>query len=258
MDEPCGYVLYRYVATSSVMCGGIHYLCTTVRNVIRGVRVTVNSHSVMAIPKEQVRIKVIVLGCANVGKTSIMERFATGKFSGIRRPTLGADFMSKKLDIHDCIVNLQIWDTAGQERFHQGSLGSSFYRGAHGALLVYDVNNAKSIEQISMWENECLSKHESSNFFPIVIIGNKVDMRESIDPSQRVDQAPLLAWCRERAYGHVETSAKDGSGVQAAILVITALALEYERNVPQNSDSFKGRDSVTLNQPYVQKSANCC
>jgi small GTP-binding protein len=101
-------------------------------------------------------------------------RFATGRFSGLRRPTVGADFLSKKIEIHDCEVALQIWDTAGQERFHQGSLGNSFYRGAHGALLVYDVNNASSIEQIAQWRDECLHHQETDDYFPLVVVGNKV------------------------------------------------------------------------------------
>lgn len=208
---------------------------------------------------ENVKIKVIVLGCANVGKTSIMERFATGKFSGIRRPTVGADFMSKKIEIHDAMVNLQIWDTAGQERFHQGSLSSSFYRGSHGALLVYDVNNEKSMEQVQMWRDECLARYEGEAFFPIVVIGNKVDIRDQqTDISARADQAPILSWCQENSYGHIETSAKDGNGVQAAIMAITALALEFQRTAPRGTEAFRRMDSVTLNQPYEKRSSGPC
>mmetsp|Transcript_93907 Transcript_93907/g.184130 ORF Transcript_93907/g.184130 Transcript_93907/m.184130 type:complete len:234 (-) Transcript_93907:88-789(-) len=182
-----------------------------------------------AIVKERVLLKVIVLGCANVGKTSIMERFATGKFSGLRRPTVGADFLSKKIEIHDVEVSLQVWDTAGQERFHQGSLGNSFYRGAHGALLVYDVNNASSIEQIAQWRDECIAHQDTDAYFPLVVIGNKVDIRDQTKPEDRVDQKEILTWCRENSYGHIETSAKDGLGVEAAMLAITGLALEGKR-----------------------------
>ena len=160
----------------------------------------------------------------------IPSRFATGRFSGLRRPTVGADFLSKKIDIHDCEVSLQIWDTAGQERFHQGSLGHSFYRGAHGALLVYDVNNASSIEQIAQWRDECLHHQETDDYFPLVVVGNKVDIRETTKPEDRIDQSDILTWCRDQSYGHIETSAKDGLGVEAAMIAITGLALEAKRS----------------------------
>lgn len=233
-------------------------------------------------------MKVIVLGCANVGKTSIMERlvgyyllpifryrhintfptffnrFATGKFSGLRRPTVGADFLSKKVDIHGTEVSLQVWDTAGQERFHQGSLGNSFYRGAHGALLVYDVNNANSIEQIAQWRDECLAHQETDSYFPLVVIGNKVDLREQTKPEDRVDQREILTWCRDNSYGHIETSAKDGLGVEAAMMAITGLALEAKRVAERNAQSSakeSGRSTSTavkLNTLYEPKKKGLC
>jgi Ras-related protein Rab-7A len=69
---------------------------------------------------ERIVLKIIVLGASNVGKTSMMKRYVTDKFTGNRRATIGADFMTKKVKIEDTEILLQIWDTAGQERFHQG------------------------------------------------------------------------------------------------------------------------------------------
>jgi Ras-related protein Rab-7A len=139
-------------------------------------------------------------------------RFATGKFSDLRRPTVGSDFLTKRINIHEYDVCLQIWDTAGQERFHQGTIGSSFYRGAHGALLVYDVNNEESTKQLTLWKDECTSHIEVEDYFPIVVVGNKVDIREATDEADRVDQSPVSIWCKENSLGHIETSAKDGFG----------------------------------------------
>ena len=162
--------------------------------------------------------------------------------------------MSKKIDIHDVEVSLQIWDTAGQERFHQGSLGNSFYRGSHGALLVYDVNNAQSIEQIVQWRDECLQHQENSNYFPIVVIGNKVDLRDQTRPENRIDQSNILTWCRDQSYGHIETSAKDGLGVEAAMIAITGLALEAKRVAqrtasPDSSTSKDGDNRGSISEP---------
>ena len=71
-------------------------------------------------PSERVLLKIIVLGAANVGKSSVLRRYTAEKFSETRRPTIGADFSTKKIRVEDTEVVIQIWDTAGQERFHQG------------------------------------------------------------------------------------------------------------------------------------------
>ena len=118
--------------------------------------------------QDRIVIKVIVLGSANVGKSAIMERYVESTFTGKRLPTLGTNFRTKILEIHDTSVVLQIWDTAGMERFHHGTLGNAFYRGAHGAMLVYDVTNPRSIQQLAQWRDEAVSKIDADVYFPIV------------------------------------------------------------------------------------------
>jgi len=139
--------------------------------------------------------------------------------------------MSKRLVLHDIEVNLQIWDTAGQERFHQGNLTAQFYRGAHGAMIVYDVNNEESFEIVKQWRDELIEHTDNDNsiYFPVIVIGNKVDIREGYPPDIRIDQTDLVKWCQDHSYGHIETSAKDGSGVEAAMLGIVGLALELQK-----------------------------
>lgn len=197
-----------------------------------------------------------------------MYRFATGRFIDLRRPTIGSDFMSKRVNIHDVDVTVQVWDTAGQERFNQGTIGAPFFRGAHGALLVYDVNNEKSIEQVEQWCEECLQRKESHcDYFPIVVIGNKIDIREATPPEQRVDQSGILQWCKDRSYGHIETSAKDGFGVEAAMMAIVGLALESQRGNRNNNSKGAlygqlGEDNannkVKLSAKYEPKKSGCC
>ena len=131
----------------------------------------------LGIDKERLVIKVIVLGSANVGKSALMERYIEGTFTGKRIPTLGTNFRTKILEIHDTSVVLQVWDTAGLERFHHGTLGSAFYRGAHGAMLVYDVTNPRSIQQLAQWRDEAVSKIDADVYFPIVVIANKLDLK---------------------------------------------------------------------------------
>ena len=131
------------------------------------------------------------------------------------------------------------------EKFHQGTIGSIFYRGAHGALLVYDVNSIRSIEQLESWREELMSKIEPDENFPIVVCGNKIDLQEiekigviqkscenirhiqnicdhddtsnSIDKTENVfenQDLDVIQWCIDHDYTHVETCAKDGRFVK--------------------------------------------
>lgn len=155
---------------------------------------------------------------------------------------------------------MQVWDTAGQERFFQGTIGSAFFRGAHGALLVYDVNNEKSIEQIEQWRDECMQRKEvNTDFFPIVVIANKIDIRDATPASERIDQSAVLNWCRDNSYGHIETSAKDGHGVEAAMMAIIGLALESQRNSRLLSvNPSPANDRIQLSGKYEPKKGGMC
>lgn len=206
-------------------------------------------------PKERVVLKIIVLGCSNVGKSALIKRYTTGKFTDTRVATIGSDFMTKVLDLMGIQVVLQIWDTAGQERFHQGTIGAPFYRGANGCLLVYDVTNEKSIEQLSQWRDELVSRIEVNSLFPIVVVGNKTDLRTE---STGVDQTEVLTWCRENHYGHVETSAKDDSGVQAAMTAIAALALEHRKDLMRRGSTERTKSVVKISDRYSKPSNGCC
>lgn len=201
-------------------------------------------------------------------------RFALNKFNGARTPTIATDFLSRKMMIHDTEIFVQVWDTVGQERYSASSVGGAFFRGAHGALLVYDVNDEKSIEQVEQWRDECVSRQGNSDFFPIVVIGNKTDIRDNNTPvDERIDQSGILSWCRDNSFGHIETSAKDGVGVEAAMTVVAALALEAQRNndrsnnhshssgSKQRQQSTNGRNSnngkVDLSSRYEKQSSGC-
>jgi Ras-related protein Rab-7A len=191
----------------------------------------------------------------------VFHRFATGKFTDVRRPTIGADFLSKKIILHDTEIFVQVWDTAGQERFNSGTVGNAYFRGAHGALLVYDVTNDKSIDQIELWRDECLCRHDNSTFFPIVVIGNKTDLRDRLPEDKRIDQSHILAWCRQNSYGHIETSAKDGFGVDAAMLAVVALALEAQQSSASNNGKAGlgngTNDRIDLSKKYEKPKGAC-
>lgn len=212
-------------------------------------------------------IKVLVLGAANAGKTSLVERYCNSTFSGQRRPTIGCDFKIKKLQLEDKDVILQVWDTAGAERF-QSQLGSSYYRNADGALLVYDCSSEKSTEQLVQWRDEALSRVVPGVIFPVVVVANKVDLLDSpaVDSLLRDRYNKTIisvaGWCSENCYGHVETSAKEGNGVEAAMMAIAALSLEAHKSKPkddmrQSVVLHGGRDRDISDMYAPQKNSSC-
>ncbi|XP_057971163.1 ras-related protein Rab7-like isoform X2 [Malania oleifera] len=173
-------------------------------------------------------LKVIVLGDSGVGKTSLMNQYVYNKFSQQYKATIGADFVTKELQVDDKLVTLQIWDTAGQERFQ--SLGVAFYRGADCCVLVYDVNVHKSFDTLTNWHEEFLRQADPTdpNTFPFVLLGNKVDIDGG--NSRAVPEKRAKEWCESRGnVPYFETSAKEGYNVDDAFLCVAKAALDNER-----------------------------
>jgi Ras-related protein Rab-7A len=173
-------------------------------------------------------LKVIILGDSGVGKTSLMNQFVNNKFTNQYKATIGADFLTKQVLIDDKSTVLQMWDTAGQERFQ--SLGVAFYRGADCCVLVFDVNNLKSFEQLDSWRDEFLLQSSPRNpqSFPFVLIGNKIDVEES---KRQVSQKRAKQWALDKNIPYFEASAKDGSNVDAAFTTMAKNAINQEREI---------------------------
>ncbi|PPS06747.1 hypothetical protein GOBAR_AA13897 [Gossypium barbadense] len=177
-------------------------------------------------------LKVIVLGDSGVGKTSLMNQYVHKKFSQQYKATIGADFVTKELQIEDRRVTLQIWDTAGQERFQ--SLGVAFYRGADCCVLVYDVNVMKSFDSLDNWHDEFLKQANPTDprTFPFMLLGNKIDIDGG--NSRVVSEKKAKDWCASKGnIPYFETSAKEDINVDAAFLSISksALANELEQDM---------------------------
>ncbi|KAJ4952138.1 hypothetical protein NE237_028970 [Protea cynaroides] len=172
-------------------------------------------------------LKVIVLGDSGVGKTSLMNQYVHNKFCQQYKVTIGADFVTKDLQIDDRIVTQQIWDTAGQERFQ--SLGVAFYRSADCCVIVYDVNVLKSFDSLDNWHDEFLrqaSPVDPKNF-PLVLLGNKIDIDGG--NSRVVSEKKARDWCASKGnIPYFETSAKEDINVDAAFLCVARTALANE------------------------------
>eukprot|EP01017_Pseudomicrothorax_dubius_P022923 TRINITY_DN2467_c0_g7_i2.p1 TRINITY_DN2467_c0_g7~~TRINITY_DN2467_c0_g7_i2.p1 ORF type:complete len:139 (+),score=19.60 TRINITY_DN2467_c0_g7_i2:34-450(+) len=122
-----------------------------------------------------VKYKVVFLGDQSVGKTSIIHRFMDDSFDGKDHPTVGIDFISKTMYFDDKTVRLQLWDTAGQERFR--SLIPSYIRDSAVAVLVYDISNRQSFENVPKWIE--FVREERGSDILIALLGNKADLAEN-------------------------------------------------------------------------------
>lgn len=219
--------------------------------------------------KKKTLLKIIILGDSGVGKTSLMNRYHSGKFSGQYKATIGADFLSKDVEIDGKTATLQIWDTAGQERFQ--SLGVAFYRGADACLLVYDVTDPRSFDNLQTWKSEFLKTAgaESSNSsqqqpFPFIVLGNKVDREDE----RRVHRSKAEQWCRVNSSNsampipHYETSAKSAVNVDDAFLNAASSALKHEEIRSRESNLFVPPQTIDLNRYRHQESSgstsSCC
>ncbi|CAI0440143.1 unnamed protein product [Linum tenue] len=109
--------------------------------------------------------KIVLIGDSAVGKSNLLARFARDEFYPNSKSTIGVEFQTQKMDFDGKEVKAQIWDTAGQERFR--AVTSAYYRGAVGALVVYDISRRQTFESIGRWLNELHSKKISSSPFSI-------------------------------------------------------------------------------------------
>ncbi|XP_026171401.1 ras-related protein Rab-26 [Mastacembelus armatus] len=192
-----------------------------------------------------IAFKVMLVGDSGVGKTCLLVRFKDGAFlAGSFISTVGIDFRNKVLSIDAVKVKLQIWDTAGQERFR--SVTHAYYRDAHALLLLYDVTNKASFDNIQAWLTEI---HEyAQQDVVVMLLGNKAD---SHDRAVKREEGEKLA--KEFGVPFMETSAKSGLNVE---LAFTAVAKELKHRTMKEPDEPKFQL-----QEYVDKemrAAGCC
>jgi small GTP-binding protein len=159
--------------------------------------------------------KVIIIGPGAVGKTSILHRFVEDKFSFRYKLTIGADFLSKIIQNNDETVKLQIWDIGGQERYK--FLRQSFFDGANGALIVFDLSRWHTFEELEGWLSDL--REYAGEEIPFVLIGNKVDLIDKKDELYERESAEVFAKKEKTCY--VETSAKTGENVEETFVNLT-------------------------------------
>ena len=194
--------------------------------------------------KEDYKVKLIIVGDSGVGKTNLITRFASDKFEKNSKATIGVEFIYKTLKINKDIFKIEIWDTAGEERYK--SITSAYYKGAKGAIIVYDITSEKSFNNIETWIQEV--KGKSSNNLQILIIGNKSDLSKDrkVSSEQGIEKAKTLNL-------HLfETSALDKTNVtEAFYCLFKEIYLDIKNKLRSNANNFDGgnlgKGAVELN-----------
>ena len=156
----------------------------------------------MSTADSTIRYKVAIVGAGGVGKTTLLRRFATGKFQESRIMTIGVDFETIEVDLKGQPIKLTVWDLAGQERF--APFRDGFYKGARAVALVFDVHDQGSFDDLPQWLEETRGVVPDAY---LVVNGNKTDLPRVVTP----EAGKAYAGSINAAY--VETSAKTGEGV---------------------------------------------
>ncbi|XP_043933641.1 ras and EF-hand domain-containing protein-like isoform X2 [Protopterus annectens] len=194
--------------------------------------------------------RLVLAGDAGSGKSSFLLRLCSNEYRSDITTTLGVDFRMKKLLVDGDQTTLQIWDTAGQERFR--SIAKSYFRKAHGVLLLYDVTSERSFLNVREWVDEVKNSTEKS--IPIILIGNKVDMRAEMPESNCVHTAhgEKLAMAYNSLF--CETSAKDGTNVVEAVL---HLAREVKKTVDLDNEKEEAVTKLII-PDKLDSLSKCC
>uniref|UniRef100_A0A6B2LIM3 Uncharacterized protein n=1 Tax=Arcella intermedia TaxID=1963864 RepID=A0A6B2LIM3_9EUKA len=196
----------------------------------------------------------IIIGDSGVGKTCLLLQFTEHLFHSEHQVTLGVEFGTKTIHVDERAVKLQIWDTAGQETFK--SITRSYFRGAAGALLVYDVTRRDSFNHLVSWLEE--AKKANQNLVTM-LIGNKSDATEK----REVEQGEGLKFAQENELHFMETSAKTAQNVESAFVKLSRIIYEkIEKGEIDISNEYSGvklsLNSRNMSTQPADPQSGCC
>jgi len=180
-------------------------------------------------PEYDFLFKLLLIGDSGVGKSCLLLRFADDTYTESYISTIGVDFKIRTIELDGKTIKLQIWDTAGQERFR--TITSSYYRGAHGIIVVFDVTDLESFNNVKQWLHE-IDRYASENVNKL-LVGNKCDLtsKRAVTTEQAKEFADQLG------IEYLETSAKNATNVEKAFTTMAAQIKARYKTQPSQSNS---------------------
>ena len=192
-----------------------------------------------------------LIGDSGVGKSCLLFRFADDTYQESYISTIGVDFKIRTVELEGKTIKLQIWDTAGQERFR--TITSSYYRGAHGIIVVYDVTDQESFNNVKTWLSE-IDRYANENVNKL-LVGNKSDLTSK----KVVDYATAKAFADEIGIPFMETSAKNATNVEQAFVT---MANEIKTRMASQPQAASGASRGATIRPGegrpVNAKSSCC
>ena len=228
-----------------------------------------NDNNINNIKPSNINFKILLLGDATVGKTSLIQRYINNEYSQTYITTIGIDKNRKTLNVNNVQVRLVIWDTAGQENFR--ALNKQFYKGTDCVILTFDLNNKQTIININYWIGQLYQENKIENL-GIVLVGTKKDLLND-GKDNKVEKSEIDDAIERYKIKYFETSSKTGENVKEVFNYLIKLTLS-KKNYPElpfngNLDNYKivelnRGDEKELNQlnfnmiNQKSKSSNCC
>ncbi|EIM21402.1 GTP-binding protein ypt1 [Wallemia mellicola CBS 633.66] len=196
--------------------------------------------------------KLLLIGDSGVGKSCLLLRFADDTYTSSYISTIGVDFKIRTIEIDGKTVKLQIWDTAGQERFR--TITSSYYRGAHGIIVVYDVTDNESFDHVSQWLQE-IDRYACEGVNKL-LVGNKNDL----ESKKSVEFNVAKEFAEQLNIPFLETSAKDSTNVEQAFLTMAKHIKDRmgTNSVGSGAGTKSGVKLSSGQQLDQQTSGGCC
>ena len=201
------------------------------------------------------RVKFIIIGDKTVGKSCIINQFIEKQFVNEYIPTIGSDKIMKEIEIEGEKLNLEIWDTVGQEQY--SAVNKIFIKNAQIALIVYDITNRKSFENLNNWYNLIFEINKDSNVI-VGVTANKTDLYEN----QVVDSEEGKNFADEKKISFFETSAKDYESIENVFIQLSKFYINKVQKIVE--EEIERRNSMGLikddknNRDNIKKKKGCC
>lgn len=195
--------------------------------------------------------KLLLIGDSGVGKSCLLLRFADNTYTQDYISTIGVDFKIRTIELDGKTIKLQIWDTAGQERFR--TITSSYYRGAHGIIIVYDVTDQESFNNVKQWLQE-IDRYATSGVMKL-LVGNKADLADKV-----VDYTAAKEFSEALDIPFLETSALSSSNVEQAFYAMASQIKAQMTSNAGNNNASNTKSNVNLKGQSLTngQSSSCC